>query len=398
MYWQYVALNNFGKEVAGSFHGTRKDARALMQDQGWIVIKLFPEWDVFWKELFYRQKIDHKILADMLKNLAGMLEVGLSMNEILENLTETTGHNSVRMALARMRNDLNKGYLLWEAMKRCGAFGPMAISCVSAGEESGNLPEVLRSLASTFEFTDEVKKKIWGAVAYPLGLCGLISAASVIISVKLVPALRDFLPAASMDKMSVKLFLWYCHLVQYHWYVFAVVPLIAVMFFWYWHRFHADIFFKCLYKIPVLGPLVKEMQLSLYFLNLYTYQKSGITIKDSIGYIHAHQSNYISRMFLKCLNGIDHGLCFWEAVKQEQEIPKVVYQNIRRGEIQGKYEEYFRHIHGYFKTRTEEATRTLIPILQPAFILIGGVMIMFLIGTFIVPIYTNLNSMMNGMF
>ncbi|MBF0483310.1 MAG: type II secretion system F family protein [Candidatus Omnitrophica bacterium] len=398
MYWEYVVLNNFGTQTTGIGQGSIKEIKEMISGRHWTLISMRPNFLLHVREQMSIRQIDHKTLADLLNNFAGMLQVGLSMNEIIENLEDTTNSIRVKTALRNMRQDLNKGYPLWEAMDRTTAFPSTAICCIAAGEQSGNLPEVLRSLAETFAFSDEVQKRVGAAIAYPIGLIVLISGAALIISLKLVPALRDFLPEASMKSWSVKMFLFYCDLVQYHWYLFLLVPIILFMILVYCRRHYEEQFLKYLYKVPVLGSFIKEMQLSLYFLNLYTYQKSGITIKESILSINNVQNSYISRIFLRCRKGIDQGLCFWEAVKKEKEIPRIVHQNIHQGEIQGKYDEYFRNIYLYFKNRTEDSARNLIPMLQPVFIVVAGGMIIFLVSTFIVPIYTNLNGMMENMF
>src|SRR5207245_7778891 len=101
--------------------------------------------------------------------LAAMIEAGLHLLRSLTVLGEETLNKYFKGVIEQVGSDVAQGQSLAEAMgKHPRAFSQFYVSLIRVGEASGRLPDVLNQLAIYMEKTAQLRRKIIGALSYPL--------------------------------------------------------------------------------------------------------------------------------------------------------------------------------------------------------------------------------------
>ena len=150
--------------------------------------------------------------------------------------------------------------------------------------------------------------------------------------------------------------------------------------------------------IPLLGDLIKNIELSQVFLNLYVYQKSGINIIQTISNIHQANNTFITERLVMIQERIFKGASIGEAFKQDPFFPPYVSQNLSKGQVSGFLPEYFERIYKYFDIKTKESIGSLIAMVEPTLLIVAALFLLMILCTFILPIYSSMNQMNGGVF
>lgn len=113
------------------------------------------------------QSFDDKQKLFFYRQLSRMLDSGLPVLKALEMLEKRTEKN-LRPVCQELRLKLARGHSLAEAMEyQPQFFSVLAINLVRAGEESGQLVELLEELANFYQTQRSLKQNVFQAAAYP---------------------------------------------------------------------------------------------------------------------------------------------------------------------------------------------------------------------------------------
>ena len=156
-------------------------------------------------------------LAIFTQQLASLLNAGLPLVQCLEALQEQTEDPVFRVIIRDVRIEISQGVAFSTAVKLYPrAFNSLFISMVEAGEASGALAEILSKVASYFESSVKLTKKIKSAMTYPIAVIGLAIALVNVLLIFVIPVFAsmfaDFgakLPAPTQMLIDLSDFLKY---------------------------------------------------------------------------------------------------------------------------------------------------------------------------------------------
>ncbi len=115
------------------------------------------------------------VLADFCRQLAVLLDAGMSVLRCLETLTRQ-GRRASRRLSASLVRDISRGLTLAEAAgARPGVFSPLHINLIRAGEQSGRLPETLEKLADSMDAVIRLKRRLIAGLLYPVIVLHLLA-------------------------------------------------------------------------------------------------------------------------------------------------------------------------------------------------------------------------------
>src|ERR1035437_799586 len=154
-------------------------------------------------------------LAIFTQQLASLLTAGLPLVQCLEALQDQTEDQCFRIVIRDVRNDISQGNSFSSAVRKFpNSFNALFISMVEAGEASGGLAEILSKVASYFESTVKLTKKVKSAMTYPIAVIGLALALVNVLLIFVIPVFAgmfaDFgakLPAPTQALIDVSNFL-----------------------------------------------------------------------------------------------------------------------------------------------------------------------------------------------
>jgi len=398
MYWKMEALTAKRTEITQIIEGSLEDVKTQAAVYGLEILNISPDYMALLNSIFQSRKLSSSVLAVFFNDFADFQRCGLSVNEAINTLNETTSNMVLKEALRKINNFINDGRSLEESFENTKIFPKIVSATLSAAEKSGNIPELLDVLAQYYKFKSENKKKIAKSLVYPWVVFCMLTGLSIFISITLVPQLRSFLPLSASHSLSATILIGYADFIKEYWWA-VILFLVGAMFFikYLWDN-NREKLMETVFSIPMVGNLIKNIELSHIFLNLYVYQKSGVNIIQTITNIHQANKTYITDKLILIRDRIFKGASLGDAFKQDKFFPPFVCQNLTKGQVSGYLPQYFERIYKYYDIQTKESIGAMIAMVEPSLLIMAALFLLTIVCTFILPVYTNMNQMGAGVF
>ena len=154
------------------------------------------------------KKVKPKSLQIFARQLATMIEAGVSIVAALVTLEEQTDDKYLREVIGEVRSDVEAGMVLSRALSRHPkVFNRLFVSMVEAGESSGTLDAVLDRVATQIEKETQLKRRVSGAMVYPAVVLSFATLVLIFMLLFIVPVFEKVfsdlggeLPAADEDR------------------------------------------------------------------------------------------------------------------------------------------------------------------------------------------------------
>ncbi|HOX96587.1 MAG TPA: type II secretion system F family protein [Candidatus Woesebacteria bacterium] len=333
------------------------------------------------------------------KRLAIMIKAGVPMDETLMTMAEQSPSDLAKV-LNKVKKDVDNGTSLGEAFEKYPKiFDKFFVSLVKAGDVSGTLEEALEFLAEQMGKNILLKKKVQGALAYPMLVLAATFMMGIGISWFVLPQLVDMFASFEVNlPWSTRLLMGFAEFMK-NYGMIAVPALIGVFFALtalvqiksirrLWDRF--------VLKIPFWGKVVIDGQMGEFSRNMGTLLKSGIPVTDAFTVTANTLSN---RKFIEDLGEVkeevQEGKTIAEAMSRKEywEFGKLAIRMIGVGEKSGNLEEMFAYLATYYEEEIDNTSKNLTTLLEPVLLLFIGLVVGFVAMAIISPIYTMVGSL-----
>jgi len=395
MFFKYKALKN-NKIVEGKIesHSTT-DVVNYLRTNDFFPINIAPIEDhSTLNNLFV--KVGFNDIVDFTRQLAIMLNAGLTLIDCFDILKKQTTNFALLKMIKDIDKDIRGGQTLSSALlKYKGSFSNLYIALVRSGEASGKLSEILLKLADNLEKQREFKGKIKGALIYPaIVVIGMVVVMFIMVTFvvpKLLVLYQDFnveLP------MSTKILMFVSDFCVRFWPVIVVSVFVGV------NALKAYIktkqgklqYDRMLFKLPVLGNVIKISSLVDATRTLSILISSGVSILDGLQIIMETSDNMVYQIaFQNIYKQVEKGLSLGKAMANEKVFPPILIQMTTVGEQTGHLDDTLGRLSKYFEMESEIATKTMTTLIEPLILVFLGLGVGFLVTSVITPIY-NLTS------
>lgn len=200
--------------------------------------------------------------------LAIMLRSGVNILDALETLKRSASeHPSLELALGQVVKDIQSGHTFSKSLTRFPRLFPrMLVELTRAGEETGRLAEVLTQATDWLSKQSELKRKLIGALSYPMAVAGVAAVVNLLVLNFSLPQMEEMLSSLDVETpLLTKIVFGFGHLVANPITLCIVAVLLAVG----WKvRYQIAterrmlLWFKTVHQIPVVGKLVKSTALA----------------------------------------------------------------------------------------------------------------------------------------
>ena len=343
------------------------------------------------------QKVDFNDIVDFTRQVALMLNAGLTLIDSLEILKRQIVKPILRKMIEDIDGKIKGGSSFSVALLDYkGIFSKLYISLVKSGEASGKLGEILLRLADNLEKEREFKSKLKGALVYPaIVIIGMFIVMFIMVTFvlpKLLSLYKDFnveLPLSTKILIAVSSFsarFW---------------PLVLVMIFvgsYFIKKYLAtkvgkSSFDKFTLKLPVFGRIISISALVESTRTLAILISSGISILEALSIVvDATENSVYQQAFLTVSHKVEKGLSLGTALEQEGIFPPILVQMSQVGEQTGNLHDTLFRLSKYFEMESEMATKTMTTLIEPLILVVLGVGVGFLVMSVITPIYNLTNS------
>lgn len=327
------------------------------------------------------------------KHLAMMIKAGMSILDSLKMLKKQARSKSMVKILDSLMTEVSNGQFLSAALDKFrNIFGDFAVNIIRVGENSGVLYENLNYLALQLNKSVELRKKVVGALIYPVIIVfatfGVAGVLTIYIFPKIVPVFKSLnvpLPLTTKILMGVSDFL-----VQYGVYVFDAI-VVFIIGFWLLlkvKKIHY-LFDKFLFYLPLINTMIINYNVSNFCRTFGLLLKSDIKVVEAISITADTIPNLVYKKELKEIaiavtKGEEISL---HLEKRPYVFPGMVAQMVAVGESTGNLSENLVYLSEYYEKEVDDLAKNLSTILEPMLMVIMGVMVGFIAISVISPIY-----------
>ena len=326
-------------------------------------------------------------------HLSQLLKAGVNIIEALTDLRDTVDNAGFRQVIASLLEDIEGGLKLSEAMANHGyCFDTVFVALVRAGEQSGNLTEVLDELSENLKWQDEIASQARRALVYPTIVLVVIVAVIFVLMIFLVPqlaaAFRAMVPklppeTQALVTLSAIFVKW--------WYLLIGVPVALGVGAWVFAQTNEDAqraLDGLSLRLPVLGVIRHRIILarfSTYFAMLY---RSGISVLDCIQICEKIVGNRVMEEGLQRVGrSISEGQGISQAFIATKLFPPLVLRMLRVGETTGALDVALLNVSYFYNRQVREGIDRLQQMLGPATTVILGLLIVGILYAIFLPIY-----------
>jgi type IV pilus assembly protein PilC len=341
---------------------------------------------------FNRVKTHEKII--FARNLASMLDAGLSLSRSLSVIERQTKRAGLKNVALSINDDIKKGKSLSEAMKSFPeVFPPMFISMVMSGEESGKLSQSLNVVASQIEKVYLLQKKIRGALVYPSVIIVAMLGIGIFMLLYIVPTLaKTFKEIGSELPMSTQfivllsdMFQAQIILVMASFFSFIILMIVASR-----TKIGKKIFDYLFLHIPLISEIVKESNSAKTTRTLSSLLTSGVSVVEALNITKdVLQNSYYKAVIEKAKHNVETGVSMSEVFSKADNLyPIFVGEMIAVGEETGDLGGTLLKVAIFYEEEVEQKTKDMSTVIEPFLMLIVGAAVGFFAISMITPIYS----------
>ncbi|NOT61779.1 MAG: type II secretion system F family protein [Acidobacteria bacterium] len=331
------------------------------------------------------------------QQLSALLRAGLPVLQAIQMLSQHTPNPKLKTVLRDVEARIKNGVALSDAFAAQGeTFPRIYTASILAGERSGNLDEVLKRYVEYTKSIVALRRKIRGALTYPLIL---LSAALVLVTVLTTFVIPRF--TAIFENMGNKLPTITIVVVgissamqqNIYWLLPAIIGLVVLLLSWRRTESGRRTLDSLILRIPIVGELVRQMTTAQMSRSLATLLAGGITLVESFQIALTSVTNHeLKRSTEPALKQIREGQAFTESLDQAGWVPKMAVDMIGVGERAGSLREMLDEVASFYDSETEVKLGQLTTFIEPVILFVmAGVVI-----TILLAIYMPMLQMVNA--
>lgn len=401
--YYYAAISREGKRVTGYLDApTTQGAREQLGRMGIFPtkIELAPArtQTVPWYKRMFQRGVSLKDKVFFTKQLAVLLRSGIPLVQALDLLIEQT-EGTLKSIVISLRDDLKEGRSLADGLQKFpNVFDTIYIQLVRAGEATGKLEVILERLTDYLERREEIRKKVRGALRYPLFQLGIILLVVIGLLTFVVPQIAGVfagqniaLPFITRALMATSNFL------TGHYIILASIILLIAAAFSFWKSTPSGAYTldKIKLRLPLIGYFARTGAIVQFSRTLGMLAEGGVNLAESLGIVVKIVDNKVLKAELeKARENIIKQGKIAHYLKETGMFPPVATYLINTGEQSGQLDKMLLTVARYFEDDLRETADTLSSLLGPAMLVIMFIVVGVVIAAVMLPIQ-NLTSMVD---
>ena len=343
---------------------------------------------------FGKKKVTPQDVVIFSKQFATMVKAGLPILNVLVMLRDQVENPSLKEIIEDIRKSLEGGVTLSKCFNKYPkVFDNIYVNLIKAGEASGKLDVFLLKLVSSLEKTEKVKKKIKGALMYPMVMFSTAMIVMVFMLIKVAPVFakmydgmgiplptptRVIMNASDFMRGSGGLTLFIVLTISYFVFKYLTTKNEKIRFWW-----HGRVL-----KLPVFGEMILKSMLARISLIMGNLSAAGVNLLESIEIAKSVSNNVVITNALENVKkGVFSGDTLTKLFLKEPLFPPTFSQLISVGEQTGSLDEMFTSVSNYYEEEFDTAVDNMSTLIEPIMIVFMGTMIGGLMIAMYSPIF-----------
>ena len=394
----YTAVLESGKRVAGSLRGEdRADALKQLLARGYHPLEVMQAAerssgvDGIRRRLFQRVKTGD--LSVFTRQLSALLRAGLPMVHALSTLRRQSENKRLVSVTEDVEETLARdGGTLAEALGQHPAvFDSVYRGLVRAGEESGNLAEVLGNLAGHLAKSARLRGQVLGAFIYPAFIALFGAAAVFVLMTFVIPRFKVLFQTFQQElPWPTKLLIASSEFMAHWWWaILLVLAALAFLFVLALRRpsvrLRVDRFRL---RLPILGPMLLKLEICRIARTLGTLLGSGVRILEALRVTGQTARNLCIRCtFPEMIERVSSGEALAAVAERAEIYPPLVINLIRTGEDTGSLPDMLLELSAIYEDEAERAVTGAVKLLEPILIVVVGGIVAGIVAAVMLPVF-----------
>ncbi len=400
--YSYKASDGAGKIVTGTLEADEeKKVVAQLHTLGLIPMRIAPakgngkglRFNLSEQFLNLFSGVSSKDVMIFTQDLATLLEAGLPVDRALSLLIEAAEKKPFKkMVGAILKTVQGGGYLSDALAKHPKAFTSFYVSMVRAGEAGGVLEAVLSRLGEFMESSQELKDYIKSAMVYPIFLVGVGGLSIIVLLTFVIPKFSIiFSDMGQSIPLSTQILLGVSALLQSYWW--AILAVLGAGYFFIRKYLNTPAgrlkFDRKKMKFPVVGDLIKKIEVARFARTLGTLTKSGVPILQALMLVKDIMENrVISAAMENVYARVKEGDRLSKPLRDTGIFPPLAIQMITVGEETGRLDRMLLRVAESYEKMVRNTVKRLISLLEPAMILFMGLVVGFVVVSMLMAVFS----------
>ena len=342
-------------------------------------------------------RIKHGQVVTFTTQLSTLQDAGLPIVRSLKILGEQQKPGKFRDAIEGISEDVEQGSTLSEALAKFPkAFDKLYVSMVKAGEAGGVLDVILNRLATFMEKAERIKKKVKGALTYPIAVIVVAVLIVTCIMIYVVPSfekmfkdLGQSLPAPTQFLLTTS------EIVTTYWYLLPGVPFVLWVIAKWVARTDKGIILidRLKLSIPVFGMIIKKSSISRFCRTLGTLIASGVPILEALRIVKDAVGNVLISNAIEEVHGsIREGDTVAEPLRNSGVFDELMINMIDVGEETGELDKMLIKIADNYEADVDVAVEGVSALIEPIIIVGLGGVVGFIVVSLFLPLIEIIKS------
>ena len=340
-----------------------------------------------------RNRIKTSHVALFTRQLATMMKAGIPLVQSFDIVIQGLDHPRMSLMTTTIRAEIAAGNSFAESLRRYPrVFDTLYCNLIEVGESSGSLEVMLDRLATFKEKTEALKAKIRKAMNYPIAIILVALLSSGIMLIEVVPALAETFSDFGAELPAFTLFVvalsdW---VAAYWWQSLLGAVVVLVLSKEALLRFKTlrQVVDRLLLRLPIVGAIIRAACYARFSRTLSTLYAAGVPLVDALDSVAGATGNYVFEQAINRIRAdVANGQPLHSAISSTELFPSMISQMASIGEESGALEAMLERSASHFEAEVDDAVDSLTSLLEPAIIVVIGILVGGLVIAMYLPIF-----------
>jgi MSHA biogenesis protein MshG len=348
-----------------------------------------PKWLTF---SFGPKKLGELELLLFTRQMGALVRAGVPMMQALTGIQKSTTKQHMIDILQTVRDDLDRGFELSRALaKHPHSFSEFYVSMVKVGESSGQLEKIFSRLHEQIQFDLDMRRKLKGALRYPMFVGIAMFIAVSIINIWVIPTFAQVYATMRLDlPLVTRILIGTSALtIKYWWLVLGAMAGIVIAYRLYAKSAQGRLKIDRLkLKVPIFGEIINKTAMARYSFSFATAGESGVPLVEAYTLASKVASNsFFEQRILTMRDGVERGESIYRVAQNAGIFNPLELQMISIGEETGRMDEMLRSISKMYQEEVDFEVSRLAQTLEPLLIAGLGAMVAVLMLAVFLPMW-----------
>lgn len=392
--FQFKAMNMTGRILEGIYEAPdRASVIEMIRQKNYYYLEikeLVERKDM--KEIDLLSRIKARDLSIYCRQFASILRAGMPLIKCLSMLAEQTEKKSLKVITKSVREEVQKGSSLSQAMSLHGKKLPsILINMVAAGEASGSLDRSLEIMAEHFEKEHKTQQKVKSALRYPIIVLIVAVIVVVVMLAFVVPTfIGMFESAGARIPLLTRILIAMSNYVKKNGLLLlgVIISIILLFRLFLMQESGRMAFDRFKFKIPVLGKFLRKTIAVRFARTMSTLLSTGVSITEALEITGRIIGNAFARKGVdEVIEQVKEGKGLYLPMKSLMLFPPMLENMIMMGEETGTLDQMLHNSAEFYEEEVDRATQNLTSMIEPMIIVLMGGLVAFIVFAIALPMF-----------